>query len=205
MDRILQRKSRNINFNMSLFVLLANVHLPSISFVCSNCALDALIVFQHMKSVNVIPNSVTLVSLLSACSRLFNIGVGESIHSQIIVNNIRLDVALGTSLVEMSFVGACKDHGQAVFLDEDLRKFLLQIEPDLGANYVLAACVSSVSENWDDASGLRVAMKGRALKKVPGCSWVEVKSSCAGPKSVSTSFEMKPQDSYELGSLLSMR
>ncbi|KAL7227102.1 hypothetical protein ACSBR1_022046 [Camellia fascicularis] len=279
------------------------------SYVACNCALDALIVFHHMKSVNVNPNSVTLVSLLSACTRLLNMSIGESIHTQIIVNNIGLEVVLGTALLEMyskcghiekafcvfnsmneknlqswtimisglanhgrgedaislftqmrqtglqpdsmsfsgilsacshlglvkegkkffnemvrnydirptmehygcmvdmlgragmieeayqviknmpmepnsiilrSFIGSCKNHGHVVCFDENLKKLLLQIEPNLGANYVLAACVSSVSENWNDAAGLRAAMKGRDLKKSPGCSWVEVNSDGAG-------------------------
>ncbi|GMQ00636.1 hypothetical protein CsSME_00047637 [Camellia sinensis var. sinensis] len=279
------------------------------SYVACNCALDALIVFQHMKSVNVNPNSVTLVSLLSACIRLLNMSIGESIHTQIIVNNIGLEVALGTALLEMyskcghiekafcvfnsmneknlqswtimisglanhgrgedaislftqmrqtglqpdsmsfsgilsacshlglvkegkkffnemvrnydirptmehygcmvdmlgragmieeayqviknmpmepnsiilrSFIGSCKNHGHVVCFDENLKKLLLQIEPNLGANYVLAACVSSVSENWNDAAGLRAAIKGRDLKKSPGCSWLEVNSDGAG-------------------------
>ncbi|GFY98976.1 mitochondrial editing factor 18 [Actinidia rufa] len=276
-------------------------------YVACKYALDALIVYQNMKSVNEIPNSVTMVSLLSACTLLLNIRIGESIHSQIIVNNIGLDVALGTALLEMyskcgqidkaflvfnsmkeknlqswtimisgladhghgedaisffsqmekiglkpdsmsfsviisacshlglvdvgknyfdkmariykirptmehygcmvdmlgragmieeayqviknmpmepnsiiirSFIGACKNHGEVVCLDENMRKLLLESEPDLGANYVLAAGASSVSENWNDAAGLRVAMKGRDLKKVPGCSWVEVNGGC---------------------------
>ncbi|KAG5566188.1 hypothetical protein RHGRI_001953 [Rhododendron griersonianum] len=274
-----------------------------------NCPVDALMVFQSMKLVNQNPNSVTLVSLLSACTRLLNIRIGTSIHSHVIVNNIKLDVALGTALLEMyskcgrievalrvfssleeknlqswtimisgvadhgrgedaislftqmeenglkpdslsfsgilsacshlglveegkryfdqmvntygikptmehygcmidmlgragmieeayrviksmpmepnsvilrSFIGASKNHGEVVCLDENLRKLLLQIEPDLGANYVLAACVSSVSENWNDVASLRDAMKGRRLKKAPGCSWVEVNSASSG-------------------------
>ncbi|KAI8573068.1 hypothetical protein RHMOL_Rhmol01G0249800 [Rhododendron molle] len=278
-------------------------------YVACNCPFDALMVFQSMKLVNQNPNSVTLVSLLSACTRLLNIRIGTSIHSHIIVNNIKLDVALGTALLEMyskcgrievalrvfssleeknlqswtimisgvadhgrgedaislftqmeenglkpdslsfsgilsacshlglveegkryfdqmvntygikptmehygcmidmlgragmieeayrviksmpmepnsvilrSFIGASQNHGEVVCLDENLRKLLLQIEPDLGANYVLAACVLSVSENWNDVASLRDAMKGRRLKKSPGCSWVEVNSDSSG-------------------------
>lgn len=274
-------------------------------YVACNCPLDALIVFQNMKSVDENPNSVTLVSLLSASTHLLNIHIGMSIHSQIIVSGIRLGVALGTALLEMyskcghieaasqvfnsleeknlqswtimisgladhgrgedaislftkmeenglkpdsmsfsgilsacshlglvekgkryfdqmvkiygikpttehygcmvdmlgragmieeaykvikkmpmepnsvmlrSFICACKNHGEVVCLDENLRKLLLQIEPDIGANYVLAACVSSASEKWNDVATLRDAMKGRGLKKAPGCSWVEVNS-----------------------------
>jgi hypothetical protein len=54
-----------------------------------------------MKLANEKPNSVTLVSLLSACTRLLDIRAGESIHSYIIINHMGLDVVLGTALLEM--------------------------------------------------------------------------------------------------------
>ncbi|XP_057955633.1 pentatricopeptide repeat-containing protein At5g66520-like isoform X2 [Malania oleifera] len=271
-------------------------------YVSCYCPFDALTVFQQMKLVNEKPNSVTLVSLLSACTHLFNISMGESIHSYIIVNGIRLDIALGTALLEMyskcghidkafqvfnsmseknlqswtvmisgladhgcgedaislfnqmeqtglkpdsvsfsgilsacshlglvdegrryfdwmvrtydvkptmehygcmvdllgraglveeayeiiknmpiepnsvilrSFLGACKNHNQVLCIDDNLRELLLKIEPGLGANYVLAASVFSLSGSWGYAADLRVAMKDMGLKKVPGCSWVE--------------------------------
>ncbi|XP_040993342.1 pentatricopeptide repeat-containing protein At5g66520-like [Juglans microcarpa x Juglans regia] len=272
-------------------------------YVACNCLSDAFKVFRHMKLANEKPNSVTLVSLLSACTRLLDISIGESIHSYIIINHISLDVALGTALLEMyskcgyiekafqvfdsmdeknlqswtimisglahnghgqdaislftemeqsglepdsmsfagilsacshlglvhegekyfdqmvriydikpamehygcmvdllgraglideayeiikkmplepnsiiirSFLGACKTHGRSICLDDYLRKILLKLEPELGANYVIAANVSSLSGRWYDAADLRVAMKKKGLMKVPGCSWMEV-------------------------------
>ncbi|WJZ88489.1 hypothetical protein VitviT2T_007783 [Vitis vinifera] len=275
-------------------------------YVACNCQADALMVFRHMMLANEKPNSVTLVSLLSACTRLLNIGVGESIHSYIIVNCIGLDVALGTAILEMyskcghiekalkvfnslteknlqswtimisgladhshgedaislftqmeqtglqpdsmsfseilsacshlglvdegqtffsqmvkiynirptmehygcmvdmfaragmieeayeiiknmpmepnsvilrSFIGACRNDGRVFGFDENLRRLLLEIEPDLGANYVLASGVSSLSGCWNEAADLRVSMKEKGLKKVPGWSRVEVSGS----------------------------
>lgn len=257
-----------------------------------------------MKQANEKPNSVTLVSLLSVCSRLVNIKMGESIHSHILTNDIRLDVSLATALVEMyatcgyiekamvifnsmheknlqswtimisglaenghgekaislfnkieglglipdsvsfsgilsacshlglvekgkryfdqmvkfykiqptmehygcmvdmfgragmieeaydvirnmpmepnsiilrSFISAHKNHGSRVSFDDNLVKLLLKIEPDLGANYVLSASMSSISGYWSEVDDMRDAMKGKGLRKDPGCSWVEVK------------------------------
>lgn len=258
--------------------------------------------FQDMKLANEKPNSVTLVSLLSACISLLNIRLGESIHSHILVNNIELDVSLGTALVDLyakcghverslhifnlmkeknlqswtvmlsgladnscgeeaiclftkmeecgpkpdsvafsgilcscshlglvvegqkyfdrmvkvynikptmehygcmvdmfgragmieeaykiiksmpmepnsvvlrSYLSACKHHGNVVYLDENVKNLLLEIEPNLGSNYVLAASVSSLLGHWSEVGDLRDAMQGKDLKKVPGCSWVE--------------------------------
>lgn len=69
--------------------------------VARDSPLDALDVFRDMKVVNEKPNSVTLVSLLSACTKMVNISAGESIHSYIISNCIDMDVGLGTALFEM--------------------------------------------------------------------------------------------------------
>ncbi|KAK2973064.1 hypothetical protein RJ640_002631 [Escallonia rubra] len=277
--------------------------------VCSNSPVAALMAFLDMKLVNEKPNSVTLVSLLSACTHLLDIRLGESIHSFIVVNDIGLDVILGTALLDMyakcghvqkalhifnsmreknlqswtvmisgladngngeaaislftkmeegdlkpdgmsfsgilsacshlglvvegqkyfermlkvynirptmehygcmvdmfgragmieeayqlirsmpmdpnsvvlrSFISSCKQHGSVVRIDEYFRQLLLDIEPDHGANYVLAAAVSSLSGYWSEVDDLRISMKGKGLRKVPGCSWVEVSGASTG-------------------------
>ncbi|XP_024986918.1 pentatricopeptide repeat-containing protein At4g21065-like isoform X2 [Cynara cardunculus var. scolymus] len=274
-------------------------------YVTCNYPLNALSVFLDMKQAKEKPNSVTLVSLLSVCSHLVNIKMGESIHAYILTNDIRLDVSLLTALIGMyatcgyiekamvifnsmkernlqswtimisglaengrgeeaislfnemekvglipdamsfsgilsacshmglvekgreyfdrmvkcykvkptmehygcmvdmfgragmieeaydvlrnmpmepnsimlrSFMSAYKNHGiSRSSFDENLMKLLLKIEPEVGANYILSATVSSVSGYWSDVDDMRVAMKGIGLKKVPGCSWVQVK------------------------------
>ncbi|XP_058079626.1 pentatricopeptide repeat-containing protein At4g21065-like [Magnolia sinica] len=272
-------------------------------YITCNCPLEAFKVFQQMMAENEKPNSITLVSLLSACTHLGSLRIGESIHSYAIVNALKLDVALGTALVEMyakcgdiqkahqifismsiknlqswtvmisgladhgrgkdaltlfscmemsglkpdgvsfsailcacshlglvnegrqyfdrmvsvykiqptmehygcmvdlfgraglveeaygvircmpmepnsvilrSFMCACRNHGWVLHVDESLMKLLLAIEPDLGSNYVLAANMSAVSGHWDNVAHLRRTMAQKGLKKVPGCSWVEV-------------------------------
>ncbi|KAJ0780306.1 putative tetratricopeptide-like helical domain superfamily [Helianthus annuus] len=264
--------------------------------------LDALSVFLDMKQANEKPNSVTLVSLLSVCSHLVNIKMGESIHSYILTNGIKLDVSLATALIEMystcgyiekallifnstsdrnlqswtimisglaenghgeqaislfnemedlgfipdavsfsgilsacshlglvemgqkyfdqmvnlynieptmehygcmvdmfgragmieeayhvlksmpmepnaivlrSFISAYKNYESMITFDDNLVKLLLEIEPDLGSNYVLSANVSSVSGYWSEVDDVRDAMKGKGLKKVSGRSWLQ--------------------------------
>ena len=70
-----------------------------------------------------------------------------------------------------SFLSACRNQGCASSLDDD---FLSKLESVLGANYVLTGNVFSTcaSWNWKDANDLRVVMKQKGLKKIPGCSWV---------------------------------
>lgn len=71
------------------------------AYVGSNSPSEALHVFQEMRLANEKPNSVTLVSLLSACSKMVNVSAGESIHSYITRNHVDMSVELGTALFEM--------------------------------------------------------------------------------------------------------
>lgn len=54
-----------------------------------------------MKLANEKPNSVTLVSLLGACTHILNIGLGKCIHSHIVTSGIELHVELETALLGM--------------------------------------------------------------------------------------------------------
>ncbi|KAI3450871.1 hypothetical protein Pfo_007536 [Paulownia fortunei] len=272
------------------------------AYVDCNLDLDALRVFKDMNIVNVKPNLVTFVSLLSACTNLLNTRLGKSIHSHILINGIELHVSLGTALLNMyaksghleeafhifnsiseknllswtvmiscladyghgeeaislftrmeevglrpdsvsfsailsgcshrgllhkgqelfekmvnvynikptmehygclvdlfgragkieeayqiivsmpiepnsvilrSYLSACKHHGRPLYMDKHLMQLLLKIEPDIGANYVLAATVSSATGYWNDMGEMRDDMKIKGLKKVPGYSWVQ--------------------------------
>ncbi|KAL2507920.1 Pentatricopeptide repeat-containing protein [Forsythia ovata] len=78
------------------------------------------------------------------------------------------------SVILRSYLSSCKQHRYILYGNEHLRQLLLKIEPDLGANYVLSASVSSLSGYWNDIDKHRGAMKERGLQKVPGCSFLVV-------------------------------
>lgn len=71
------------------------------AYVACNSPLDAFRVFHQMGLTNEKPNSVTLVSLLSACTKMLDVSAGESIHSYVIRSHLEMDVALGTALFDM--------------------------------------------------------------------------------------------------------
>ncbi|KAF3791873.1 Pentatricopeptide repeat-containing protein [Nymphaea thermarum] len=62
---------------------------------------EALKLFDQMQVSGVIPNKVTVVSLLSACARFHALGRGQWLHSFIKDNKIRCDVLVGNALVNM--------------------------------------------------------------------------------------------------------
>lgn len=271
--------------------------------LCSDRPLEALMVFRQMSLGNVRPNSVTLISLLSACSSLNSLKCGRSIHSYIALNGMRLDVALGTALLGMynkcghleeghqiftsmeqknlqswtvmisgfanhgrgreavalfyqlegrglmpdsvlfstvlsacshtglvedglnlfrrmvsvysikprmehygcmvdllgragliedafqfikempfapnaiilrSLLGSCRKSGAFRYLEGKLMELLIEQEPELGSNYVLAANLAASSGKWNDVVEFRSFSLERGLKKVTGFSWLEV-------------------------------
>ncbi|KAF5207346.1 Pentatricopeptide repeat-containing protein [Thalictrum thalictroides] len=54
-----------------------------------------------MQAMDIQPNQVTMVSLLTACSQLGVLNIGEWIHNYIDKHKISLNVTLGTALVDM--------------------------------------------------------------------------------------------------------
>lgn len=162
---------------------------------------DAILLFTHMEQTGLVPDSMAFSAILSACSHLGLLYEGQQFFNQMVrTYNIEptmehygclVDLLGRAGLIEeayeiienmpmepntvilRSFLGACRNHNVVFTLDDKFRKLLIS-EPNLGANYVLAANASSVSGCWNDAADLRVAMKEKGLVKVPGFSWVDV-------------------------------
>nr|DAD42851.1 TPA_asm: hypothetical protein HUJ06_001081 [Nelumbo nucifera] len=63
---------------------------------------DALELFEKMEKEFVTPDETTIVSVLSACSSLSELQLGRLVHHRFIMQrNIRIDVFVGTALIDM--------------------------------------------------------------------------------------------------------
>ncbi|CAL0330712.1 unnamed protein product [Lupinus luteus] len=62
---------------------------------------EALRLFHDMQSANVVPDRITIISVLSACGNVGALGMGKMIHEYIERNGIEMDVKLGTCLLDM--------------------------------------------------------------------------------------------------------
>ncbi|OVA14867.1 Pentatricopeptide repeat [Macleaya cordata] len=72
------------------------------SYVRSRRAKEALELFEDMmQNSGVKPDSVTMVSVLSACSQIGALEMGRWIHAYVGRNKLKYDVFLGTSLIDM--------------------------------------------------------------------------------------------------------
>ncbi|PIA43756.1 hypothetical protein AQUCO_01800067v1 [Aquilegia coerulea] len=69
----------------------------------SNKFSDALVLFREMMMAKVKPDQITVTSVLSACAHLGTFDFGKSIHEYIRAHNIKADIHLGNSLIDMYF------------------------------------------------------------------------------------------------------
>ncbi|KAF3448020.1 hypothetical protein FNV43_RR08728 [Rhamnella rubrinervis] len=70
-------------------------------------------------------------------------------------------------------LGGCRLHRDTQLAEVVLKK-LIELEPWSSGNYVLLSNIYSASQKWDEAVNIRSKMNDQGIKKIPGCSWVEV-------------------------------
>lgn len=171
-------------------------------------AQEALNLFSEMEAVNIKPDSTLFSIILSACSHLGLVDEGQKYFNRM-VNEFNIQPSMEhygcmvdllgraglveaayelirnmpmapNSIILRSFLWACKKHGELCGLREEMNQLmnlLLEKEPGLGSNYVIAAHVSALSSKWNDVAKLRGSIGEKDLKKAAGCSWMEANCS----------------------------
>ncbi|KAF2288233.1 hypothetical protein GH714_005194 [Hevea brasiliensis] len=168
------------------------------------CGNEAVNLFEEMKQVGALPNHVTFVGVLSACSHvgLVNQGLAyfESMskehglvpkpeHYACVVDLLsragRLSQAKKfieempiepDAMVWRTLLSACIVHKNTA-IGEFAALHLMELEPEDSATYVLLSNMYAVAGNWDCRDQTRQMMKDKGVKKEPGRSWIEVKNS----------------------------
>uniref|UniRef100_A0A0D9XRP6 Pentatricopeptide repeat-containing protein n=1 Tax=Leersia perrieri TaxID=77586 RepID=A0A0D9XRP6_9ORYZ len=164
--------------------------------------IEAMHLYKKMQENGYMPNDVTYVGLLSACSHSGLVDEGLKIFesmvkdSSIVVRDEhytclidlcsragRLDDAKRliswfkikptSSTVWSALLGGCNAHGNESIGDL-AAKNLLEAEPDNAGTYTLLCNIYASAGKWKEAAKIRSAMNDRGLKKQPGCSWIEV-------------------------------
>ncbi|XP_010265006.1 PREDICTED: putative pentatricopeptide repeat-containing protein At3g23330 [Nelumbo nucifera] len=166
-------------------------------------ARDALSMFRQMEEENVKPNYVAFVAALTACShaglvdeawKLFH----SMIHDYKITPGLEHYAAVAdllgragrleeaymfisgmhiepTGSVWSTLLAACRVH-KKIELAEKVAGKIFEIDPENMGSYILMSNIYSAAGRWSDAAKLRVAMKGKGMRKKPACSWIEVKN-----------------------------
>ncbi|KAM6579071.1 hypothetical protein CsatB_030908 [Cannabis sativa] len=163
----------------------------------------AIDLFRKMEDEGLVPDHITFLALLYACShsgfieegrRYFN-SMGRDYHLEPWPEHYACFVDLlgrancleeayefvnsiegkPTAEVWCALLGACRVYSNKELGEIAARK-LLELDPENPGKYVLISNVLAASGKWKDVHELRMRMKGSGLKKNPGCSWIEVKN-----------------------------
>lgn len=162
---------------------------------------EAVCIFEAMKDAGVPPDDVVFIGVLTACShagmvdegcRYFDSMTSEfGIEPKIEHYGCMVDLFSRAGMVERAvefvrtmpiepnpviwrtLVSACRIHGR-LELGESINKELLHKDPMNSSNYVLLSNVYALTRRWDKKWEIRKVMSKRGIKKVPGCSSVEL-------------------------------
>ncbi|CAN0854260.1 Pentatricopeptide repeat-containing protein At4g32430, mitochondrial [Linum grandiflorum] len=162
---------------------------------------SVMIWFKRMLAAEVEPDSITFLSVLTACGRKGMIDTGRQIfdsmikdykiepspeHYSCMVDMFgragRLEEAdeivkqipggPGVSVLQ-SLLGSCRTYGN-VELAEKAKEALLEMEPNESGTYVLMANLFAEKGEWDNMANLKRAMREVGVLKKIGFSWVDV-------------------------------
>ncbi|XP_031503947.1 pentatricopeptide repeat-containing protein At1g15510, chloroplastic [Nymphaea colorata] len=166
------------------------------------CGSEAISLFEEMKDEGVVPDEVTFVTLLCACSKSRMVNEGWQIFLNMtkeysiiptlkhyacmvdLLGRAGLLVEANEFIEKMpvkpdaavwgALLGACRIH-RCVELGEKAAHYILELEPHNIGYYILICNVYAEAGRWDEVAKVRRLMRDRGLSVDPGCSWVEVK------------------------------
>ncbi|WJX17078.1 Pentatricopeptide repeat-containing protein [Trifolium repens] len=163
---------------------------------------DALRVFDEMRKVALVPDGITFLVVLYACSHSgmadhginlfyrmskdFGVEPGAE-HYACMVDLLGRAGRLGDAMrlindmsmkpppvVWVALLSACRIHSN-VELGEFAAKKLSELEADNDGTYTLLSNIYANARRWKDVARIRYLMKRTGIKKRPGCSWVQGK------------------------------
>ncbi|CAK9857649.1 unnamed protein product [Sphagnum jensenii] len=170
-------------------------------YAIMGCGKEALQHFERMCEEGVEVNEVTFICLLSACNHAglvdeglhyfslmasdYNISVNQE-HYACMFDILGCSGLLGeaedliktmpcepNAAVWMALLGACRVHGDVEKAEQILKK-VLELDPENAAGYVLLSNIYAATDKRDPSANVEQWRRERGVKKLPGCTWVEV-------------------------------
>ncbi|KAF3437040.1 hypothetical protein FNV43_RR19793 [Rhamnella rubrinervis] len=186
------REKNEVSWNSILRGLGMYVHADKI-----------FVLFGKMKEEGMKPDHATFTSLLSACSHAGRIEEGWK-YFRSMVEDYKLEPQLEqyTCMVDLlgraghlkqaydmilmmpcnsddkiwgSLLASCKSHGDER-LAEVVANHIFKLDPTSIGYRVLLANLYEEYGKWNEVIRVRTEIKGRGLRKSPGCSWIEIKN-----------------------------
>ncbi|MCL7040441.1 hypothetical protein MKW94_015589 [Papaver nudicaule] len=162
---------------------------------------ESLELFKRMQTLKwVIPDEITYLNLLSACAhgglvedawRFFKSITAHGMMPMLEHYACMVDVLSRAGYLDEAFkflnnmpvepsasmlgalLNGCKNYGR-LDIGETVGRMLIKLEPNHDGRYVGLSNVYAVGGKWKEAREMRAVMEKRGVKKLPGCSSVEV-------------------------------
>ncbi|MQL96063.1 hypothetical protein Taro_028737 [Colocasia esculenta] len=164
----------------------------------------ALQLFEEMERFSLRPDDITFIEILSACSHAGLVKEGLTYfetmktdynvmpklqHYGCVVDILGRDGQLEEArrmiegmpmepndVVWRSLLSACRNHGN-LEIGEHVAKRLIEMSSADSSSFVLLSNIYAGVGMWGNASKVRMMMKEQGIRKVPGCSWIELDGS----------------------------
>lgn len=171
-------------------------------FAIHGYSLEALEVFSQMESMEIIPNDITFVAILCACSHAGLVDKGQEILDRMSqVYKMRPRIEHYTCMVDLlsranlldeaqqliksmpmepdvlvwgALLSGFRIHGGSSLENSDIRKQIERLEPRDSGAYVLMSNIYASTYQWDEVTRMRKMMMGLGMRKNPGCSLIGV-------------------------------
>lgn len=183
-------KNDVISWNSMIFGLAKNGY-----------AEEALKIFDEMRQKHILPDDVTFLGVLTACSHAGKVAEGRLIFDDMVndyyilprVDHVACMVDLlgrwgflkeaeeligkhsfqSDAMIWAALLGACRLHGDDSRGQHAAEK-LIGLDPQNSSPYVLLANIYASLGKWNEVNSLRKEMKEKGVVKLPGCSWIEM-------------------------------
>nr|XP_043623405.1 pentatricopeptide repeat-containing protein At5g27110 [Erigeron canadensis] len=165
-------------------------------------ASEALKLFREMKKMNIKPDRVVFLAVISTCSHAGLVNEGCYYFNQMVNDyGIEPKVADYSCLVDLlgragrlndayailqknasiredlellsTLFSACHLH-EKYELGEEIGSLLINKDPDDPSTYIVLAKMYASMKKRDEERKVRLKMKELGLKKNPGCAWIEI-------------------------------
>ncbi|KAL9242431.1 hypothetical protein vseg_016426 [Gypsophila vaccaria] len=162
---------------------------------------SVMTIFDQMKQEGITPDSITFLSMLTACGRKGMVDMGRQIWDLMIKDNLIVPLPEHYAcMVDMlgragrlkeaeefvlqipgkpsfsalqSLLGACRTHGDTE-LGGRMANALIELQPEESGSYVLMSNIYAEKGDWDKVATMRRQMRDKRVKKEVGLSWVDV-------------------------------
>ncbi|XP_034206956.1 pentatricopeptide repeat-containing protein At1g25360-like [Prunus dulcis] len=191
-------------------VFLTMPYIDSVSWNAMIAALSqhghgvqAIDLFGKMLKADILPDRITFLIILSACSHAGLVKEGRHYFSSMRVSyGISPDEGHYARMIDLlcrcgefteaqgliesmpfepggpiweALLAGCRTHGN-MDLGIQAAERLFELVPQHDGTYILLSNLYAAIGRWDDVAKVRKLMRDRGVKKEPGCSWIDVEN-----------------------------